>query len=57
VKKWSLTLQEAEAWDLRQALIWLLNLSFTRVAIELDNKLIVDDILSKLDHKSYLVLF
>jgi len=44
--------QEAKAWGLRQTLMWLLTLSFTQVAIELDNKSMVDDISSKLGHKS-----
>lgn len=43
---------KAKAWGLRQTLMWLLNLCFTWVVIELDNKLVLDDISSKLGHMS-----
>lgn len=44
--------QEAKAWGPRQTLTWLLNLGFSRVAIDLDNRSVVDYISSKLGHKS-----
>jgi len=34
--------QEAEAWGLKQALLWLIGLGYTRVSVELDCKLVVD---------------
>jgi len=46
------TSQEAKTWGLNQALLWFMNSGFTCVAIELDNKLVVDDILSEICHKS-----
>lgn len=33
-------------------LLWRLNFSFTRVELELDSKLVVDDISNKLAHNS-----
>jgi len=34
--------QEAEAWGLKQALLWLMSLGYTRMYVELDCKLVVD---------------
>jgi ribonuclease HI len=40
---------EAEAWGLKTTIFWLRNLGYSSVVIELDCKLVVDDINNKLN--------